>query len=260
MKQYVARGPGLAPTRRRRAARPSRDQRRSPTPSCSTAPAAWPAALARRRRAARRRGWAWRSSRREDLAVTLHGCLLHGAVAVPIDVAPARRSSRSTTSLAAEPDRPAGARHRRPRPRRAGDRRPHVGDDERAQAGRADLRQLAVERAGQRGRARPPARRALAVRAAAHPRRRPVDPAAQSVIAGTTVLLHERWSTEAVLLAPRRRDDRLARPDDARAAARRGPGRAAGAALGAARRRADPARAARARRTRPACRSRRPTA
>ena len=77
----------------------------------------------------------------------------------------------------------AGRRHRPPagdpRPRRAGGRRPHLRHERRAEAGRADLRQLAVERArlGDRARARP--ERALAVRAAALARRRPVDPRAQ---------------------------------------------------------------------------------
>ena len=51
-----------------------------------------------------------------------------------------------------------GAPARPPRPRRAGDRRAHVGHERDAQGGRADLRQLAVERAGLGRRARPRSR------------------------------------------------------------------------------------------------------
>ena len=74
----------------------------------------------------------------------------------------------------------------------------------------------------------------------------------RSAIYATTAVLHGRFETDAVLNAlmdPARADHaRLARADDARAAARRRARASADAALGAARRRPDRAGAARARR------------
>ena len=65
----------------------------------------------------------------------------------------------------------------------------------------------------------------------------------RSAIYATTVLLHERFDTDAVLDRAdgpgRARDARLAGADDAGAAARRRAARAADAALGAARRWSD---------------------
>ena len=116
----------------------------------------------------------------EDFVVALHACLLAGALVVPDRPAADRGraaggrppcSGRAGRRIASE-------RHRRPRPRRARDPRPHQRDHRAAQADPAHLRQLAVERAGLRGRARRRPRRALALHAAAEPRRRAVDPAA----------------------------------------------------------------------------------
>src|SRR5438046_2063799 len=80
----------------------------------------------------------------------------------------ARRAAGARGAGAAGP-----ARSRRPR-----DRGPHLGGDGGAAAGRADLRQLAVERAGIRRGARQLAAGRLAVHAAAQPRRWALDPAA----------------------------------------------------------------------------------
>ena len=62
------------------------------------------------------------------------------------------------------------------------------------------------------------------MRAAARPRRRPVDPAAQRDLR-TTAVVHERFDTERVLRALREQRDHARQPrrDDARAPARRGP-------------------------------------
>ena len=69
----------------------------------------------------------------------------------------------------------------------------------------------------------------------------------RSAIYATTAIVHERFDTDRVLDALMDdgwADDRLARPHDAAAPARRGAARAAGAALGAARGRAGDHRAA----------------
>ena len=139
-------------------------------------------------RAARRRGPRRRSRCRPgvDFAVAPARRLLLGALAVPVDLRlrPAERAGRRR-AVAVERRRSTrrgdGAARRAPpvttstRPRR----RAHLRHDRRAQAGRADLRQLAVERArlGASRSALDP-RRALAVRAAAVARRRAVDPRA----------------------------------------------------------------------------------
>src|SRR5437773_467548 len=64
-------------------------------------------------------------------------------------------------------------------PRRDRDRRLHVGNERRSQAGRADLWQLALERPGRARLDGPARRRALAMHVAAVARRRSLDPAAQ---------------------------------------------------------------------------------
>ena len=112
------------------------------------------------------------------------------------------------------------------------------------QADRAHLRQLPLERARLGRRARSRSARALAVRAAARPRRRPLDPAALDD------LRHDRGAPRA--LRHRRRPEALReqeitlvsrRRHHARAPARCGPRASAGAALRADRRRAGAARA-----------------
>ena len=99
-----------------------------------------------------------------------------------------RRAGGDGAAVRATPPAAALGAHRDVRARRDGARRPRhdldatavvihtSGHDLVAQAGRADLRQPAVERARLGRRARPATRRALAVRAAAGARRRPLDP------------------------------------------------------------------------------------
>ena len=114
----------------------------------------------------------------EAFAVALHACLRLGAVVVPLDLrlpdderarragaAPSssrRRSTRATATSA----RPCRAQHDLGAPAIVV---LHERDERGVQARRADLRQLALERARVGDRARLPARRALAVRAAARP-------------------------------------------------------------------------------------------
>ena len=85
----------------------------------------------------------------------------------------------------------------------------------------------------------------------------------RSAIYATTAVLHGRFDTEAVLselMDPGQADHaRLARADDARAAARRGPGAATDVAVGAAGGRADRAGAGRRAPRRPESRWRRRT-
>ena len=114
-----------------------------------------------------------------------------GAVAVPIDLRLRGRRARRRALRGLRGRRRRAARTARGGPRGAPlssathdlDATAIVvhtsGTTSAPQAGRADLRQLAVERARLGRRARPRSRRALAVHAAAVARRRPVDPAAQ---------------------------------------------------------------------------------
>ena len=192
----------------------------------------------------------------DELVVALHGCLLIGAVAVPIDLrlTAAERAAAHRAGPSWSLDEPLS------RPARAGvdahagrhrDRDVHLRHHRRSQAGRAQLRQLAVERArlGARARARsgPSAGCARC--------RWPTSAACRSRSAARSTpprwSLHGRFDVDAVLaalmdpaspvtlvsLVP----TMLARLLDA------GLRRAAGAALGAARRRPDRSRAAGAR-------------
>ena len=76
------------------------------------------------------------------------------------------------------------ARRRAARARRDGADRAHLGDERRAEGGPAHLRQLPLERDRLGGRARPRSRRALAVHAAARPRRRASRSSLRSAIYG----------------------------------------------------------------------------
>ncbi len=87
-----------------------------------------------------------------------------------------RRARRAAAGGGARAGETSRGRHARARRRRRRD--PHVGHDISATAGRADLRQLPVERARLGRRAGSRSQRALAVRAAAVACRRAVDPAA----------------------------------------------------------------------------------
>ena len=154
-----------------------------------------------------------------DFAQALHACLLLGAVAVPVDLrlgaAERERCICDGAALIVEEPlseasstRTRGGRPACPR-RRAiahaepvhdldavGRRDPHLRHERRAEAGGADLRQPPVERARLGRRARPRPQRALAVRAAALPRRRPLDPACARAIYATTAVVHERFETD----------------------------------------------------------------
>ena len=143
-------------------------------------------------------------------ARALHACLLLGAIAVPIDLrltaAERERLAADVAVLVEEPlalgagrgdaDCYATARH---------DLESTAvvihtsGTTSAPKPIEAHLRQLPVERArlGRRARSRPP--RALAVRAAALTRRRPVDTACARRSTPATAVLHERFDTDAVL-------------------------------------------------------------
>ena len=142
--ELAERGAGAGDARRDRAAAPGSASRRRCTPACCSAPSPCRSTCASRERARAR--------------------------------SPAARRARSRSRCGAARDR-AAARAGAPRPRRDGGRDPHLGHHLGAAAGRADLRQPALERARLGRRARPRPAGALAVRAAALARRRPVDPA-----------------------------------------------------------------------------------
>ena len=210
---------------------------------------------------------------RAPFVEALHGCLRLGAVAVPIDLrlSEAERTAR-IERCAVVVDAPlyrasdrAGAAARRV-PAAAGSSGPHTHDLDataivvhtsgttvRRPARRADLRQLAVERARLGRRARPRPRRALAVHAAAVARRRAVDPPAQRDLRddGRRARRLRRAPCRG-RAASRRGDARLGRADDARPPARRRPARPArgcaprSSAAGRSRRRCSSVRAPRA--------------
>ena len=185
-----------------------------------------------------------------DFAVALHACLLAGAAALPVDLRepqPRQRGRGTGDRRAAEPNRPAAALTRPGRARRRA-RRPHVRHHRRAAPGDPDARQRPRQRARLRRRARPRPRRALAVPAAAEPCRR-AD--------GAAALGDRGHDGRARLRRPRRRDDRLAGPDAARAPGR--PRAPANAARRHARRRARRPGAAGARARRRLARRSRPT-
>ena len=191
--------------------------------------------------------------------VALHAAWL--ARAVPVDC-PARSARDHARREGASTARDRGPTRRElattSAPRSCSSPRARAG----AQARRADLRQLAVERArlGRGARARP--RGALAVHAAARARRRPVDPRSAA-----RHLRDDGDRPRALRRRPGRatRSDRRSRRRSSRSSRRRsqrlldaGLRTPAAPALGAARRRADHQRAAgrappprRARRSRP---------
>ena len=140
----------------------------------------------------------------------------------------ARRRRRAAASGARGPPARA-ARTATPRPRRDRDRRAHLRHDVRAPAGRADVRQLAVERARLGRRARPRSRRALAVHAAAVARRRAVDPPAQRDLRDDRRRCTTASTPRAVAAELRDGGATLVSvvPDDARPPARRRPARPA---------------------------------
>ena len=118
---------------------------------------------------------------------------------------------RRARSTARRPARRGRAARAAPDLVRAGPRRPHLGHHRHAAAGRAHARPDPPQRARLRRRARARPRRALALPAAAQPRRRADGPVAVGDL---------RDDRRARPGRPRRRHDRLARPDPARAAAR----------------------------------------
>ena len=131
---------------------------------------------------------AWRSRCRpaSRFAEVLHGCLLAGAAAMPVDLRLAAREreaiARSAAAVVDESwageEAPGTRVERRPHDRRCRARRPHLGHDRRAARRRALVRQRAGAGARLGRRARPRPGRALAVPAAALARRRPDGPAA----------------------------------------------------------------------------------
>ncbi len=145
---------------------------------------------------------------------------------------------------------PCGATASHPRPRRARRGHSHIRDERGRPARDADLRQLAVERARLGRRARVRSAGALALLPAGRARRRPVDPPAVGDRGDDRdpprALRHRAGPRRAA--RPAGPDARVARPRHAHPPARRRAARAAGAALGAARRRRDPGCPAGARR------------
>ena len=158
-------------------------------------------------------------------ARALHACLLLGAVAVPIDLRLRRPSASAVTAgcgvvLVEEPLAPTGAdrggRGPAAPPRghdldatAAGDA--HLRHHRRAEAGRAHLRQPAVERARLGRRAR-----ASTATSAGCARCRSRTSAAsrscvRSAIYATTAVVHERFDTDAVLAGAAREEITLVR-------------------------------------------------
>ena len=183
-------GRGLAPARRRRAHRDATalvaDGRTLTYAELLDAARRRGAPAARARRARRRPRRASRCRPGAEFAVALHACLRLGAVAVPVDLrlGDEERAARAATCAVTvdapldgpEADAPLADTHDLDAVAAVVHTSGTTGDRPR---GRADVRQLAVERARLGRRARPRPRRALALRAAARARRRPVDPAAQ---------------------------------------------------------------------------------
>ena len=146
----------------------------------------------------------------EDFVVALHACLLarraRGAGRPAADRAPS--APRASTCCVDAP-LPAGAAAEGAAPRAAHDLdAPAIvvhtsGTTSAPKPIRADLRQLAVERARLGGRARRRPGRALAVHAAARARRRPVDPAALGDLRRRPRSSTSASTTERVLAALR---------------------------------------------------------
>ena len=195
-------------------------------------------------------------------AQALHACLLLGAVAVPVDLRlsrrRARRGSRTAARVSVEEPLGRGAGTRR-RPRRALARTTSTptavvihtsGTTAAPRAGRADVRQPAVERArlGRRARRRPATSAGCA-------RCRSRTSAACRSCVRSAIYATTRCRARALRDRPRaatrcaseRDHARQPRRHDARAAARRRPASAAAAALRADRRRPRAGRAASAR-------------
>ena len=156
----------------------------------------------RRARAARRRGLRRRAARR--LLRARSPCRSTCACRTR-SRPPARRARRSSTRRwhgTSPPRPPAGD----PRPRRAGDRRPHERDDGAPKAVELTYGNWLWSALGSAVALGLDPRRALAVRAAADPRRRPVDPRAQRDRRHDGAL-HERLDTERGPARLERRDD-----------------------------------------------------
>ena len=143
------------------------------------------AGCTRARRRARATAWASRCRRGAAFAVALHGCLRLGAVAVPVDLRLGERGARRARRRLRRHGRRAARRPAR-RTRRSpathdldavADRRPHVGHDRTGRAIELTYGNWLWSALGRPSRSAS-TRGALAVRAAARARRRPVDPPA----------------------------------------------------------------------------------
>ena len=133
-----------------------------------------------------------------EFVAALHGCLLRGAVAVPIDLrlSAAERATRAAGAAVVVGEPLAGRAGRIVREplslESTATRDAHLGHDRGAPAGRADVRQLARERARLGGRARArPEERWLCPMPLVHVGGLSI--LIRSAIYGTTVVLHERF-------------------------------------------------------------------
>ena len=234
-------------TRAARAAARSRRARRPPRGAAPTRELLERRARRRRRarraRACARRARGDRAAAGARLRRALHACLLLGAVAVPVDLRLSARGARggSSTGRRSSCDEPLRCR---PARRDAGARRLRCRRHD------LDATALVIHTSGTHAAPKPveltygnllwsalgsavalglDPQRALAVHAAALARRRPLDPRAQRDLRdhrGRARALRHR-ARAARRCATEQRHARHARRDDARAAARRRPGRPA---------------------------------
>ena len=155
-----------------------------------------------------------RAARRASSSrIALHACLLLGAAAVPVDLrlaAAERERIAAGAAVVVDAPLPADGEPLGPALRHDLDATAIVvhtsGTTAAPKPVELTLRQLAVERARLRGRARQRPRGPLAVHAAARPRRRPLDPVRSAIYA------HDRGRARALRHRPRAR--RAARAGD----------------------------------------------